>query len=413
MHVRHPPLTPDLWPGLQDLFGKQGACYGCWRTHFRLPPSGRCDNERERNKEHIRARIAAGPPPGLLAFADDEAVGWMQIGPLTTCRSSTMRAGGRRRSTPPTPAIRASGDFCSLFCVPGCAARHLRTGRSKRGIAFARRAAPVLSRPVRWTQSKSTPRSSGSSSARRRVFEKAGFLPMVERKAGRPLMRYVLEKRRAPSAIRAPASDESRSTTAPEGSAAAMREIPGGSSGGTARRRAPIGDGFEVSGDVVDEGDRPFAPAADHAHGRTLRGFGRDERVGKDSRSSNARRTGLWRCGMALSRTISRRGASEPNVSTAPAAAVCQVSVHRRTRSSAPRRLRPRSPRRPPWRRHCHGCESCREKIEALTVQEANERMDEIEHHLVDIDDQKRPRFARQFGDLPRRLRVVAHADVW
>ena len=23
------PLTPDLWPAFEDLFGKNGACYGC------------------------------------------------------------------------------------------------------------------------------------------------------------------------------------------------------------------------------------------------------------------------------------------------------------------------------------------------------------------------------------------------
>jgi hypothetical protein len=24
------PLTPELWPALEDLFGKHGACNGCW-----------------------------------------------------------------------------------------------------------------------------------------------------------------------------------------------------------------------------------------------------------------------------------------------------------------------------------------------------------------------------------------------
>jgi hypothetical protein len=23
------PLTPDLWPALEDLFGEKGACNGC------------------------------------------------------------------------------------------------------------------------------------------------------------------------------------------------------------------------------------------------------------------------------------------------------------------------------------------------------------------------------------------------
>ncbi|RUZ59322.1 GNAT family N-acetyltransferase, partial [Mesorhizobium sp. M7A.F.Ca.CA.002.06.1.1] len=75
------PLAPELWAEFEDLFGKQGACYGCWCTHFRLAPAMRRESSRERNKDHIKARIEAGPPPGLLAFEDGQAVGWMQIGP--------------------------------------------------------------------------------------------------------------------------------------------------------------------------------------------------------------------------------------------------------------------------------------------------------------------------------------------
>ena len=51
MTIAIAPLTPDLWPDFEALFGKQGACYGCWCTHFRLPPAARRENDRERNKE--------------------------------------------------------------------------------------------------------------------------------------------------------------------------------------------------------------------------------------------------------------------------------------------------------------------------------------------------------------------------
>jgi hypothetical protein len=30
------PLTPDLWPALEDLFGKDGACNGCWCMYGRI-----------------------------------------------------------------------------------------------------------------------------------------------------------------------------------------------------------------------------------------------------------------------------------------------------------------------------------------------------------------------------------------
>src|SRR5690606_16387405 len=75
------PVTPACWPLFEDLFGKQGACYGCWCTHFRLPPAVRRENNRQRNKDHMRERVMAGPPPGLLAFNGKIAQGWAQIGP--------------------------------------------------------------------------------------------------------------------------------------------------------------------------------------------------------------------------------------------------------------------------------------------------------------------------------------------
>ena len=51
--------------GWKFHFGKQGAGYGCWCTHVRLRPAVRRENDRQRNKDFIRSRIEAGPPPGL------------------------------------------------------------------------------------------------------------------------------------------------------------------------------------------------------------------------------------------------------------------------------------------------------------------------------------------------------------
>ena len=191
MHVAISPLTPDLWPDFEDLFGKQGACYGCWCTHFRLAPAARRDNDRERNKEQIRARIAAGPPPGLLAFADDEAVGWMQIGPRHDVPEFNNAGRG---SAPLDPADASDPGVWAISCF-FLRSRVRGTGLTHRlveeGIAFARQGGARFVEACPMTQSRST-RSIGLFVGSTRVFEKAGFLPMVERKAGRPLMRYVL-----------------------------------------------------------------------------------------------------------------------------------------------------------------------------------------------------------------------------
>src|SRR5260221_14017996 len=74
------PLTPDLWPAFEDLFGKQRACSRCWCMYWRIGAAYR-PRPAEKNKAAFRKIVKNGPPPGLLAFDGDRAVGWCQLTP--------------------------------------------------------------------------------------------------------------------------------------------------------------------------------------------------------------------------------------------------------------------------------------------------------------------------------------------
>jgi GNAT superfamily N-acetyltransferase len=74
------PLTPDLWPALEDLFGKSGASNGCWCMYWRLGGAYR-EAPRGANREALRQVVERGSPPGLLAFDGDLPVGWCQLTP--------------------------------------------------------------------------------------------------------------------------------------------------------------------------------------------------------------------------------------------------------------------------------------------------------------------------------------------
>jgi GNAT superfamily N-acetyltransferase len=74
------PLTADLWPSLEDLFLVRkahvtavGACTGAGAAYRKRP--------REKNRAAFRKIVKSGPPPGLLAFDGDVAVGWCQLTP--------------------------------------------------------------------------------------------------------------------------------------------------------------------------------------------------------------------------------------------------------------------------------------------------------------------------------------------
>ena len=185
------PATAELWPDFEDLFGKQGACYGCWCTHFRLPPAVRRENNRERNKDHIRLRIEAGPPPGLLAFEDGQAIGWMQVGPRADVSEWNNQGRG---SAPLEPVDAADPAVWAVSCF-FIRARARGKGLTHRlldgGIDFARRNGARYLEACPMDLSKDS-RSIGLFVGSSRVFEKAGFQRIAERKKGRPLMRLVL-----------------------------------------------------------------------------------------------------------------------------------------------------------------------------------------------------------------------------
>jgi predicted GNAT family acetyltransferase len=185
------PLTPELWPAFEALFGKQGACYGCWCTYFRLPPAARRASDRQSNKDHIRTRIEAGPPPGLLAVKDGVADGWMQIGP----RHDVPEWNNAGRASAPIEAGDAADAgvwaISCFFVRTKARGQGLTHALVAGGIEHARRsgARRVEACPI---DNSRDSRSLGLFVGSTRVFEKAGFRPAVTRKAGRPLMRLEL-----------------------------------------------------------------------------------------------------------------------------------------------------------------------------------------------------------------------------
>lgn len=189
MSITTAPLTSANWQAFADLFGPQGACYGCWCTYFRLPPKVRKANDREANRAFMQARVAAGPPPGILAFDDDRAVGWLQIGP----RADVPQWNSPRRVSAPLddapaddPGVWAMSCF---FVRPGARGRGITGTLVKSGIEFARQGGAKLIEACPMEASKSP---LSLFVGRVSTFEKAGFEEIASRKDGRPLMRKTL-----------------------------------------------------------------------------------------------------------------------------------------------------------------------------------------------------------------------------
>ncbi len=189
------PLTPEMWPAFERLFGKQGACMGCWCMYWRLPRKEYDAARGADAKRLFKERVKKGPPPGVVAFIGDEAVGWLQIGPRADAPQWNTP---RRLSAPvkPEDAENAAVWGATCFFVKSSARRQgVTDALLKGGIAFAREnGARVIEACPMDTQGRSDPISLYV--GRASVFERAGFKEIVRRKETRPLMRLMLRKRR-------------------------------------------------------------------------------------------------------------------------------------------------------------------------------------------------------------------------
>jgi GNAT superfamily N-acetyltransferase len=176
------PLTPALWPALEDLFGKLGACNGCWCMYGRIGAAYRT-RPRERNKAAFREIVKRGPPPGLLAFDGEVAVGWCQVTPREAVPWLDKVWRLRRVDDVPVWAL-------SCFYVRiGYRRQGVTEALTKAALKVARRAkAPALEAyPF---DAAVSPSASGTGYVS--TFERLGFEVVARRVPARPIVRYDL-----------------------------------------------------------------------------------------------------------------------------------------------------------------------------------------------------------------------------
>jgi GNAT superfamily N-acetyltransferase len=81
-------VTPERWDDLVNLFGPNGAYSNCWCAYFRVrakefTASTSCEppNQGKANRELLERLTHDGAVPGLLAYVQDEPVGWVSVAP--------------------------------------------------------------------------------------------------------------------------------------------------------------------------------------------------------------------------------------------------------------------------------------------------------------------------------------------
>lgn len=178
-------ITPRDWPALERLFGARGACGGCWCMLWRARYGGaRFEADKgEVNRRRFRELVLNETAHGCLAWRDEEAVGWVSVGPR-----ESFPYFERSRALAPLPAAHVWSVTCFF----------VRAGERGRGVASALLASAVELARVRGARIVEGYPIAVRGGARAAaafawtgvpaLFERAGFRP-IEHPSGRVVYR--------------------------------------------------------------------------------------------------------------------------------------------------------------------------------------------------------------------------------
>lgn len=183
------PLTKERWQDLVDLFNRPGGSIvrGCWCMYYRKTGS-QSGASAEHNKRALSALVTRGQVPGLLAYQDGKAVGWVSISP----REEYLRL---KRS----PVMKPVDDqpVWSIVCFyvdPRERGKGITEALLKGAIDYAhsKGARLVEAYPVDKAE-KSHPDFMWFGA--KKIFDRAGFKEVARRKPTRPVMRMTLREK--------------------------------------------------------------------------------------------------------------------------------------------------------------------------------------------------------------------------
>lgn len=189
MRLSFAPLTLDRWRDLETLFGARGACAGCWCMYPRLSRSAWEAGRGAANKRALRRLVAAGPPPGILAYRGETPIGWCAIAP----RGSYPLLARSRVLAPVDDSPVAS--IACLFVAKAERKRGVSKQLLRAAAAFARSWGARLVEGYPTDKQGSQPDAflwTGLASA----FLSAGFAEVARRSRTRPIMRRSLRPKR-------------------------------------------------------------------------------------------------------------------------------------------------------------------------------------------------------------------------
>ena len=188
--LRFYPADKKRWKDLEKLFGKNGACAGCWCMWWKQSAKEFSQNNGEKNEKLLKRRIESGEVPGILVYHKDQPMAWIAVEPREAYprleRSRTLKKVDDK-------------PVWSVVCF-FIAKEYRRQGASaqvlKAAVDYARKqGAKIIEGYPNVTKNKKWPDPwlwMGLAS----VFQKAKFVEVLRRSKSKPIMRYYVRQNR-------------------------------------------------------------------------------------------------------------------------------------------------------------------------------------------------------------------------
>lgn len=180
-------LTPDRWGDFEELFGPRGACGGCWCMWWRLRNKAYEAQKGETNRSAMKRIVDSGSQPGILAYDDDQPIGWCAVAP----REAFVRLETSRIFKPVDDQ-----PVWSIVCLfvskkhRGCGAA---TGLLMAAIDFVKKNGGHIIEGYAVEPKEGRLPDAFAYHGPASAFRKAGFTEVVRRSETRPIMRCYLD----------------------------------------------------------------------------------------------------------------------------------------------------------------------------------------------------------------------------
>ena len=179
------PIKRNLWPDLEELFGPNGACGGCWCMFWKLRGKAFDEARGMETRQMHKSVIDSGTPTGLLAYLHGEVVGCVAVEPREAYPKLAHSRALKPVDDQPVWSVtcffvakkhRRSGITVELLKA---AVEHVRAHGGKIVEGYPVDAQKDMPAPFVYT---------GTASA----FEQAGFKEVARNTPTRPIFRFVI-----------------------------------------------------------------------------------------------------------------------------------------------------------------------------------------------------------------------------